>query len=100
MALGVLEDGRGGLLAVAAELEHGARGVQRVTQLARVDREAQRLLAQAVENARHAALAAQPPRGARVRALAGLDGQAGAGAAGHGRPVRLALAPSQLSRRR
>ena len=95
VALGVLEHGRGGL-AVELELDHGAARGERVAQLALVDGERQRVLAAAVEDAGHLALAAQAAGGARVGDLARGDGELG-GLTGHGR--RRMVAPRRSRRR-
>jgi hypothetical protein len=83
VALSVLEHRRS-RVAAQLELDHGAAGSERVTQLALVDGEGHRVVAAAVEDAGHLALAAQAARGARVGDLARGDGELG-GLTGHGR---------------
>ena len=66
VALGLLQHHRRRLLAVHAQIEHGARGGERQAQLAGVGVKSDGLAAAAVENARHAAGAAQAPGRARA----------------------------------
>ena len=70
VALELLEDDRRGRAAVELEIEHRAGVGERVAQLAGVDLERDRLLAAAVDDAGHVAVAAQPARGARAGGLA------------------------------
>ena len=72
--LGVLQDGRRGL-AAERDVEHGAAAGERQAKIARVDGERLRLVAHAVQHAGHAALAAQPPRRARMRGATRFDVQ-------------------------
>ena len=71
-----------GFAAVDAQVEHGAGAGEREAQLARVGVEAQRLVAAAVDDAEHAALAAQAARRARAGGGPAVDAQFG-GRRGH-----------------
>ncbi len=71
VAVGLLEDDRRGLLAVDAQIQHGARPGEREAQLAGVGVEAHRLAAAAVDDAGDAPGAAQASRGARAFGLRG-----------------------------
>src|SRR6185312_8161844 len=82
VALGLLEDDRGGLRAVDGEIDHSAGAGQGEPQLARVDAEADRVRATPIEHSRDAAGAAQAPRGARSVGVAGGDVELGGGS-GH-----------------
>ena len=73
VALGLLEHDRGGLGAVDAEVDHGARAGKRDSQFARVDAEADGVDAAAVEHAGDAPGAAQAPCGARAVGVATCD---------------------------
>ena len=69
VVLDVLDDHRGRRGAVDREVEHGAGVRERGAQRERIDRERQRLVAAAVDDAGHEALLAQATR--RARALDG-----------------------------
>ena len=72
MVLDVLDDHRGGAAAVDLEIEHGARVGERRAERQRVNREGERLVAAAVDDAGHEPLLPQAARGSRA-----LDGARG-----------------------
>ena len=77
VVLDVLDDHRGGRAAVDGEVEDRARVRERRPQGARVDREGQRLVAAAVDDAGDEPLAAQPAGRARPLDGAGADLECG-----------------------
>ena len=82
----LLEDDRAAAGAVDPQVEDRAGVGQRLAQLARVDRERDRVLAAAVDDAGHVALAPQPAGRARARRLAlGRRSERLMSAAGHAR---------------
>ena len=83
MTVGGLDDG-GRAVAVEGDVEHGAGGGERVTQLAGVDVEGDGVLAAAVQHAGNAALAAQTARGAGTFGGAHASVELGGRGLGHG----------------